>query len=109
MKKIIYLTLIALLSYSCQKDKTEFEYKIQTTADKCWVQFYNKVGERVDTTITSSIYSYKWSEEYKARKLTMFAYTLTAGGAIVTLYRDGSVIATDTCVGQYQVASVTYN
>lgn len=109
MKKIYFLTLISLLSYSCQKDKTTFEYKVQSTADRCWVQFYNKVGERVDTTITSSLYSYKWEEDYKARKLTMFAYTLTAGGAIVTLYRDGAVIDSDTCVGQYQIASVTYH
>jgi hypothetical protein len=109
MKKTIFLTLITALSYSCNKDKSKFQYKVQTTADRCWVQFYNNVGERVDTTITSNIYLYEWKEEYKARKLTMFAYTLTSGGAIVTLYRDGAVIASDTCNGQYQIASVTFN
>jgi len=109
MKKIIFLTLIALTSYSCKKDISKFQYEVHATSAKTMVNYYNSAHERVDTIIDQNIFKYKWSEQYNHRRLAISAYTIAQGGAIVNLYRDGDLIDSDTCVGIYQVASIVYN
>lgn len=109
-KKIVLLSTVAIL-IGCKGKTHVYMYEVTGTGGPFDVTYENIDGNSSSINDIKSGWHYKWQEQSNLigpeRFLSIEAQSMNPDGGTVTvkIFKDGKVIESNTCSGEYEIAS----